>query len=205
MMSLACNALETAINQALKLDPDTAARLANLQGKVIKITLTDWQKDVFLLPGAHGLKLLNEYVGNVDTTICGTSQGIIRVACAGASGTALFDQGIVIIGDTELGEKIRDILRKVDLDWEGFLSRFVGDSISHEIAWRTKKAVKFGQETLGKLGEHVREFCQLEGQYLPKIERVESFYQDVAHVRDDVDRAAARLDRLEQRILVGKK
>lgn len=200
MLSFIYKGLEKALNQALKLDPDTKARLMDLQGKVIKISLTDLQLDCYLLPAESEIKLLAEYAGNIDTTICGTSVGLAKVAYSGASGSVLFDQGIVIIGDIELGEKIRDILKKVDLDWEEYLSRYVGDSLTHEISWRGKRALEFGKQTFQAFSHQILEFCQTEAQYLPKQQRVEAFYQDIAHLRDDVDRAAVRLDQIAQRI-----
>ena len=41
MLSLFTPAIEMIINQAVKLDPDAQLRLASLEGKIIKVTLTD--------------------------------------------------------------------------------------------------------------------------------------------------------------------
>lgn len=200
MLAFICSALEKTLNQSLKLDPDTRQRLISLRGKVIQVSLTDLQQDFYLLPSETGVQVLGEYSGPIDTTICGTVLGLAKAACSGGSGTVLFDQGITIIGDIELGEKIRDILQKVDLDWEEYLSRYVGDSISHEITWRTKEVINFGRQTFQSLGNQILEFCQTEAKCLPSRTKVETFYQNIAHLRNDVDRAAARLDQLEAKV-----
>ena len=136
----------------------------------------------------------------MDTTISGKLAGLIRVGYSGASGPALFDQGIEVIGDAELGEKIRDILRQTDLDGEEYLSRFIGDTAAHEITWRAKRVVDFGLTNLRGIGENIREFCQIEAQYLPTRAQVENFYRQIAQLRDDVDRAGALMSRLERKI-----
>ena len=39
---------------------------------------------------------------------------------SGASGTSLFGEGVEVLGDSDLGGEIRDILRRVDIDGEEF-------------------------------------------------------------------------------------
>lgn len=196
--------LEKAVNRILKLDPDTLNRLGKLQGKVVKITFTDWQLDCYILIQEQGVALTNHYQGMVDTTIRGKLAGLVRVSRSGANGPALFEQGIEVVGDPELGEKIRDILRQVDLDGEEYLSQFIGDAAAHEIVWRAKRAFSLGKKTFNELSENIREFCQVEAQYLPARAQVENFYSQVTRLRDDVERAAARLQRLQQRIITNR-
>jgi len=193
-------ALEKAINHILRFDPDTLHRLEKLEGKVIKLSLTDWRLDCYLFIYPSEVRISQHYQGLADTVIRGKLFGLVRAGLAGASGPALFDQGVEVEGDTELGEQIRDILRRVDLDTEEYLSRFVGDVAAHEIVWRSKRALKLGKQTWHELRENIREFCQVEAQYLPTRTQVEDFYGQVARLRDDVDRAKARLERLKSKI-----
>lgn len=197
--------LEKAINRVLQLDPDTVGRLGQLHGKVVKITFTDLQMDCYILVQERGVKLTGQFQGAVDTTIRGNTRGLIQAARAGAGGPALFEQGIEIIGDPELGEKIRHILRQVDLDGEEYLSRIVGDTAAHEIVWRAKRGFESAQKMWRSVSENIREFCQVEAQYLPARLQVETFYSQISCLRDDVDRAALRVLRLEQKLrLEGK-
>jgi ubiquinone biosynthesis accessory factor UbiJ len=191
--------LEKAINHLLTSDPDTVQRLRALSGKVVKISVTDWQMDCYCLLEQGNMRLVRDYSGLVDTTIRGKLTGLVRLGLSKASGPTLFDEGIEVIGDADLGEKIRDILRRVDLDGEEYLSRWVGDVPAHELSWRIKHVVESGKGVLRKLRQNVCEFLQIEGQYLPTRSQVEHFYRQVAHLRDDVERAAQRLARLEKK------
>ncbi len=173
-------------------------RLSQLQGRVVKISLSDWQIDLYVLFQNQRIQLRPNYSGEVDTVMEGTMRGLFSVSLARASGSSLFEQGIKISGDTELGEKIRDIFQQVNLDWEDFLSRYLGDTVSHQIMWRVKRALGIGQKTFRNLEEHIRDYCIMKWQYLPSRAQVETFYHDIAVLRNDVDRVEARLNRLEK-------
>ncbi|MBS0351910.1 MAG: hypothetical protein JSR33_12170, partial [Proteobacteria bacterium] len=94
-------------------------------------------------------------------------------------------------------EQIRDILKRVDLDPEAHLARYVGDVAAHEITWRTKKLVAMGKRSWRGLLENVREYSQEEVQLLPSRDQAEEFYSRLAVLRDDVERAQQRIFRLE--------
>ncbi len=184
------------MNYILQLDPDTWQRLARLQGKVVKIHFIDLNMDCFVHIREHGLELTQTFEGLADTYIRGKLLSLVRVGFSGASGPILFQEGIEILGDTELGEKIRDILRKVDIDGEEYFSRYLGDSLAHELTWRTKKIFALGKQTLNTLGENIRDYYITEAGYLPQRGEVEDFYKKIAVLREDVDRATARFERV---------
>ncbi|MCH9770132.1 MAG: SCP2 sterol-binding domain-containing protein, partial [Gammaproteobacteria bacterium] len=145
---LALSGLETAINSYLHLDSDTLKKLAALSDKVIEIQLTDWEGSFFIFPDEDGLQLLVKYDGAVTTTIKAKLFNLMRVVKAGANSRAVFDNTLLVSGDTEVAEKLRDILNHIDIDWEEHLSRLVGDSFAHRIAYGMQKALSFGRETV---------------------------------------------------------
>lgn len=191
--------LENAINQALKLDPDTQKRLKSLQGKIIKIVITDWGMEMYVAPKADKIYLYAEWASPADATICGSLTGLFRVAVKGASGVSLFEQGVQVEGDIELGEQLREMIRQLDLDWEGCLAKILGDSVTHAISWRAKKVVATSKQTTANLAHQYRDYWQFEKNYLPSAEQVEAFYQEIDQLKEDIDRAEARLLRLEKR------
>lgn len=194
-------ALEKALNYVLTLDPDTLSRLNKLQGKVVKLNISDWNLECFVVVRENSLGIMTHYAGLPDASISGKFMGLVQVGRQRASGPALFEQGIKIDGDLELGEQIRDIIRHLDLDLEEYLSRFVGDIAAHEIIWRGKSFLEFGKKTWQSLTENVREFCQIEASYAPSRRQAEQFYRDISELRNDVERAAVRLARLEKQIM----
>ncbi len=194
--------LENAINQALKLDPDTQKRLMSLEGKVIKIVITDWGMEIYAAPKKDKVYLYADWTTPPDATIRGSLGGLFRVAVKGASGVSLFEQGVQVEGDIELGEQLREIIRQLDLDWEGSLAKILGDSVTHAIAWRAKKVIAASKRTTANLAYQHRDYWQFEKNYLPVAEQVEAFYKDIDQLKEDVDRAEARLLRLEKKFKI---
>ncbi len=199
MKNIALSGLETAINIYLHLDPETIKRTAKLSNKVIKIELTDWETSFYVLPSSSGLALLADYDKKPQATISGPLSGLVRVSLDKASSQSLFKQGVKITGDVQLGEQMQDILRRIDIDWEEHLSRFVGDIFAHQIARGFKKTIQIGKHTTETLQRNMKEYLHEEAKYFPTQQQIEAFYRNIGKLRDDVDRAEARIKRLQKK------
>lgn len=66
---LALGALETAINQAIALEPGAQARLAGLHGTVVRIRLEQPTTSIYLLLAEDGVEILHDYEGSVDVRV----------------------------------------------------------------------------------------------------------------------------------------
>src|SRR5437867_1386560 len=122
MIAIALIGLEHAINTYLQLDKYTIAHLSDLQNKIIMIEIIDWNVVIYVKPHASGVHLLSEYSGKPETEMRATLLSLVKVGLAKGDGSALFENKVEISGDTVVGEKIREILQKVDIDWEEHLS-----------------------------------------------------------------------------------
>ena len=198
MFGLVLTGLEAAINRVLRLDPETLQKLAKIDGKVVKIELSDWETAFYVLPYPQGLQLLSEYHKKPDTVIKGKLINLVKVGTAGATTTSMFDGSIAISGDTRVGEAMRDILKNLDIDWEEHLSKIVGDTIAHKLAYHFRKTMTFGKKSIQSLGENIQEYLHHESKQLPTPQAIEHFHQEVGKLRDDVDRMEARVKRLIQ-------
>ena len=197
MMGLALSGLETALNAYLRLDPDTLTRLSTLKGKVVKVEITDWLINFYLLPQSDGLQLLNEYSDQPDTIIRGTLFGLLRTGQSKATSQSLFDNAIEIGGNIDLGSKIREILQGIDIDWEEYLSRVVGDGVAHKAMFHLKRTLDFGRHSFTTLTENLKDYLHEESRAFPSQDQVEKFYKEISTLRDAVDRAEARIIRLK--------
>lgn len=196
MLSVALTGLEKAINTYLSLDPITLGRIAQLKGKTIKINLTDLKCCFFIFPDDNGVKLMQDCSNKPDTTISGTSFGLFKVGCAQGDNTVLFKNSITIDGDTELGETIRYIMSNIDIDWEEHFSKIVGDTVAHKVGVGFHKILDMGRYTATTIRHNIREYLQEEAQCTPTQEEVENYIHAVAVLKNDVDRAEARLERI---------
>lgn len=197
--TLICASLESAVNQVLRLDPDTLGRLAALAGKVIAIELRGLDLALYLIPDKSGLNVFSRFEGEPDTTLRGTPVALARMGLEKNAGDTLFAGDVEISGDVELGQEFREILDGLDIDWEEQLSLVTGDVVAHQVGNAVRGAVEWGKKTLEIFSRDAAEYLQEESRDLPNPGEVEEFLSDVDELRADADRLEARVRRLESR------
>ncbi len=192
-------AIEVAVNQVLALDPDTVARLREIDGKVIAIELQGLDVALYLIPTDTGLSVFGHFEGEPDTTLRGSPVGMLRMGLAENASDSFFAGEVEISGDVELGSQFRAILDGLDIDWEEHLSHITGDVVAHRVGSFVRDAVDWGRKTLDTLGRDGAEYLQEESRDLPNRFEMEEFLAAVDTLRTDVDRLEARVERLVSR------
>ena len=188
--------LETAVNGALALDPETVARLGALSGKVVAMELQGTGIVLFMLPGREGIRLMGHYEGEPDTTLSGTPLALLRLG-GGQPGEGLFSGDVKIHGDVELGRRMQRILGGLDIDWEEHLSHLTGDVVAHQLGNLARNMMRWGRRAADNLQRDLVDYVQEERRDLPSRPELDEFLAAVDTLRSDVDRLAARLDRLQ--------
>lgn len=196
-MQVLARLIEGAANRALRLDPDASRRFGELEGKVllIEVATEGAPLRLYVLPGAHGLRLLSEYERPPDVTISGTVTVFLNQFARGPA----VAEALTIRGDIELGQRVQRILSRLDPDWEEGLAALIGDVAAHQ-AGRFARGVRgWARQALAALGADTAEYLQEEAYVAAKRERVERFLRDVDQLRADADRLERRVQRLEAR------
>lgn len=191
--------LEAVINRLLRLDPDTLARLGELDGKCILLRLTGAGEDtdVFLFPSAAGLRLRATHDGPPDVTLRGDVPVFARLALGG-DGRARVGE-LQISGDIELGQHFQRLLKQIDLDWEEQAARVVGDTAAHQVGRAARGLRAWARAGRDTLRQDTREYLVEEIRLLPRREAVERFLGAVDALRLDTERLAQRVALLAQR------
>lgn len=197
MMNIPLQGLEFAINKYLRMDPDTLNRLATLNGKIIRIELRDWLTSIDFVVEQQAVRLFAQYHESPTTIIKGSLFGLIKVARARGKSASLFNENVEIIGDTDTAQTFQEILNKIDIDWEEHLSHFIGDGLAHKLVFYVKKSKERCKELTSRLCHQFKEYIHEEARCFPSLHEIDTFYQSVGQLRDDVDRIEARLDRLD--------
>jgi ubiquinone biosynthesis protein UbiJ len=81
-------------------------------------------------------------------------------------------------------------------DLEDELSKWVGDLPAHALGVAARGAGTWLKRAAAALRMNAAEYLQEESRAMPAPLEAEAFFADVEKLRDDVERAAARLDRL---------
>jgi ubiquinone biosynthesis protein UbiJ len=197
--------LESAINRYLRLDPDSNARMAALDGRCICIELVGLDLQLFIHPGEQGIRLSDhlDAAAEPDTVLRGTPLGMARLGLGQDTEKTLFSGEVTITGDVETGQTFKGILDAMDVDWEEQLSKLTGDVIAHQLANGARRIgtlLKHGRHTLQ---QDIGEYLQEELRVLPARIETENFSSDITRISMDTDRLAARIRRLQDRSETG--
>ena len=192
--------LESVINRYLRLDPDTAARMAALAGHCIGINLQVLDLQLFIYPGTQGIQLRDHIDGEPDTVLHGTPLGMARLGLGKSTEKTLFSGTVSIIGDVETGQAFKAVLDDMDIDWEEQLSMLTGDVIAHQLNNTAKRAGQAFRHSRRTLEKDIGEYLQEELRVLPARIETENFSAAVTRISIDTDRLAARIKRLQDAI-----
>jgi ubiquinone biosynthesis protein UbiJ len=185
---------QNAFNRMLRLDPDAARRLGELEGKSILLELAaeDSPIRLYALPTAEGVRFQRHYDAVPDVTISGSMSVFLRHLTRGPT----ISDALTIRGDIELGQRFQRALAGLDPDWEDALARYVGDVPAHQAARLARATRAWFRHAIGVLSQDGAEYLKEEAMILAKRERVLSFMHEVDRLRADVDRLEKRLQRL---------
>jgi ubiquinone biosynthesis protein UbiJ len=191
--------LEAGINRTLSLDPEGAAGLARLQGRLICIELKGFGVRFYLIPGQNGLQLFGAYEGEPDCLLRGSPLALARMGLAEHKEDKLFAGEVEVEGDTRLAQEFGTAMASISVDWEEQLARLVGDPVAHQVGQGLRSAGRWGRQSADTLTQDLKEYLQEEARLLPTDYEVRAFLDQVDTLRDDVERLAARIDRLARR------
>lgn len=193
-------AMEAGLNQLFAMDPETFAKLSRFRGQIIAFYITDIDQRLYFFPDDQGVQIICHYEGEPDTIISGSLPAFAKMTVAeeNEKTRSVFKGEIQISGDMALGQHFQALFQQLDIDWEEHLSRITGDVIAHSLGNVARGLLGFGKKVSTSLGMDVSEYLQYETRDIASGPEIEHFNQQVDSIRNDVDRAEARLLRLEQ-------
>ena len=192
--------LETAINEALKLDPAAAERFASVAGKVIHVRCTAPEFDLFVLAQEDHIQLLANYEGKCDCSVSGPASEYFALLNAEDKPSALINGELQVNGDTSPLLTLQEAVQNLDIDWEGRLAGVVGDVPAHQLGRALRSGAKWGKQAHNSLLRHIEEFIHEEARLAPSRAEVEDFFDDVRALDTQVERLSAKVRSLKRRV-----
>ncbi|HEX5420987.1 MAG TPA: hypothetical protein VFY39_13385 [Gammaproteobacteria bacterium] len=146
---------------------------------------------------AGGLADANLYgaVGQADVAIAGTPFDLLKLAGPDAA-RRMRETGVRLNGEVHVAEKFANLLRLARPDLEEELAGWIGDIPAHALGLALSRAGAWVRMAGAALRDDAAEYLKEEYRALPSFHEAEAFYADVERLRDDVERSAARLERL---------
>ena len=190
-------AIEIAGNRVLSLDDKVLQRCNELQGYCIAITFTDLEQTLYCHPGSWGLRLSrNPPAKAADATISGRVVALISMALEEDSVSTSIREQLSFEGNVGIAQQMQKINPELDIDWEEVLSEYTGDVLAFQICQKTSRAAELFKQGLRSLMQTNSEYLREEARVTPTQPEFEDFQQRLNSLRQDVDRAEARLRQL---------
>ena len=189
------------INRSISQSETATAELAALDGQCLRVDVQGLGISVYLTAGNDRLLLQRSYAGSPQATVSGPPLALLRLMTERApDAVSLRTLGVVLDGDQAVAADFSRLLRRARPDLEEELSRVVGDIAAHQIGGSIRALQSFGARTLRTVRQNTSEYLQEESRTVPTRGEVRAFCNDVDQTRDAVERAAARIARLEQQM-----
>jgi ubiquinone biosynthesis protein UbiJ len=188
--------VEALINRGIGQSTTAQALARELEGKsldarvdgspfALRITLTGGRARVHPPGGEPAGATVSGALIPMVRLLGGDPEGLIR------------DGEVRISGDGDLAERFRELLKLARPDLEEELSKLVGDAAAHQAGNLVRNLVDWGRRARASVGRSVGEYFTEERKDLPPPTEVAEFHAAVDTLASDVDRAEARLRRLQ--------
>jgi ubiquinone biosynthesis protein UbiJ len=208
--------LETALNRAIALDPDTRDALQALDGRSVVLALaasgTTADSPLALRLTVDGPRLRvgpADPANTPDLAVRGTLGGVLsfgmrtvlpRLLGAQGDDEAMPVGAMRIEGDAELARRLQRLAERFDPDWQQPFAAVFGDVLGVQIANGVAAALRQARDGGRRFAETAAEYVTEESRDVVPRAELDAFHDDVDTLRDDAERLKARVARLARRI-----
>jgi len=192
--------LSKTINTYLSLDPESAKRLQDLQGKSIAIELKPFNFIFHCIFTTHGISLQDEADIIPEATLRGTPLQLAGAMLAKNNRHGFFADDLTIEGNAEIGLQVVELFDSLQIDWEEYLAQLVGDTPAYHVSRFLQGMGKWFKQSEQSLTENISEYLHEESKWLPSREALQDFFNDIDTIRMDIDRAEAKIAQLKNHL-----
>jgi ubiquinone biosynthesis protein UbiJ len=193
---LAGRALELALGRLLALDPDTATRLAALEGKRIELALES-PPIALSITVRDGQPRVGppEQEAEADLGLRANLAGLFAQLPL-ARGRGAPAPKLRINGDAELARTLQGLARDFDPDWEQPFVDTLGPLLGPQVARTLREGLRAGRGVAQNLARDAADFLTEESRDAVGRAELSAFLDDVDALRDRAERLLARAARL---------
>lgn len=197
--------LEAVVNRVLRLDPELADAVAELEGSVLEVHVQGFDRRFQLHPSRYGIGIVpvdgddERATLEADVAISGPPFTLLSLLGSLESVDGALPPDVSISGELWLVQKITSLAKRANLDWEEPLSKLFGDSLAHEFGRGLRGLLSWARAATETFACDMGEYLREERRLTPTRFEVDDFASDVDKVRDDVERLEIRIARLGRR------
>ena len=199
LLALGGQALEFALNRAVALDPQLPAQLIELEGRSIELLLQAPALAARITVDGGALRVgPAQPESEPDLSLSATLGALVLRVLPGAG--AATPGRMKIAGDIALAQALQRLVQNYSPDLEAALSSRLGEVLGVQVAKAFKAGIEGAQRGARELAEAGAEYLRVERRDLLGTDALQAFCEDVDRLRDGVERAEQRLQRLRTRL-----
>lgn len=194
--------LQSALNRFLMMDPESKSKIASLNGKVISIRFSGTPIRLQLIFAQNEVRLNSDEILTADTIITGTPLTLAHLSLS-KNKKSFFEDDVMLAGDVECGQQVLDLFDTLEIDWEEYLSQWIGDMGAHKIGQLARRFISFRNDAKKSILDNINEYLHEEIKMAPPLPALEHFFEEVDTLRLDTDRLEQKITKLESELEKG--
>jgi ubiquinone biosynthesis accessory factor UbiJ len=190
--------LENLLNRGLPRSPRARELCSELTGHKVAVDIRGITRLLISSVG-DSLSVVRDATAPADAEIVGGPFALLELA--GSEPEAAIQRGDVQIrGDVDLAQKFRELALLLRPDVEEELALAIGDVPAHQLGRFARSALGWGKRAADTTVRNISEFLAHERGDLISRHEGNQFLKGVDALREDVDRAEARLEQIAARL-----
>ncbi|WP_340680997.1 SCP2 sterol-binding domain-containing protein [Paraglaciecola sp.] len=199
---LLSSCIEKSLNQLIKLDPTSQAKLKKLHGKSLQVKIKELHWPLLFQFSSHicvGIIQTNENLDSTPSCIIEFNLSTLSQLQDSSKLTLLIQQQkLILVGDIYVAQSFSNLLQELEIDWEEQLSNYTGDAVAHQTFSSIKSAISQSKENLEQAQLTLSERLTQDGGLGIKLQELNQFSEQVNSLRSASERLSARLAILEK-------
>lgn len=200
LAQLLTSGIETALNQLLKLDPQSLVKLKKLQDKSLFVQVRElpWPL-LFRFSQAISVGIAqSEDSAQCSCSITLNIETLPLLQDSSQLSQLIQQQKLILNGDIYVAQSFSNLIKELDIDWEEQLSVYTGDVVAHQTFSSIKSAFGAAKTSWQQNETQWAERLTKENALGVNQTELDKFSQQVNELRHSSDRLTARLAKLEQ-------
>lgn len=184
--------LETAIQRGLQHDPSSRIALGKLPNLSLSVYSREPSIELLFICNATTIHVLNANNEKGDSHIYASSATLLRLILT--ENTSLSELDIDIEGNLSFAQQFMNLFKQQNIDWEGLLADYLGDSSAHTLSLSLQHAKQW---LSGLANKNVHQ-SQTETGVITNKSDVTQFIKNVDNLQMNYDRIDARVKQLQK-------